>query len=484
MSENVSGNWTSVAEKLPNRSGKQCRERWHNHLNPGIKKGDWTEEEDRLIVTMQKAIGNQWAKITKLLPGRTDNAVKNRYHATVRARLRFDKDDDMSSHISDTTPIHYLDENEVVPIKYMHGESGTYQSAYEFNPCTANPPSLHEEAYSSGGMVSPVNMVIGIGHDGSETFVPYFETFPSPPLPDGTTVHQQPIAFASSMSPPSQYASVMTLPMGYIPPQDMGENYQESSGDFAVHNAVLISSNVHMEQQPLCDELEEQGSGSSAHLGISIANPSLVSSQAMSDPAMSYSPPLNPSEFAVDEEYFNGWLSSSSMDDQTAPSEKEGTVNKYGLEVEPCFVLPFSFGQGCIGDTLFTNDLSSDSSDGFCGSGCGFGSSFTTQAPTPPAPFKLPQMCGLESWTMGGSICPQPKQREPQYTPSHDIYATGMDTYYSHCQREGSYIDDGIDHSYDDLQMKKEHSHFYDSSLSCGFGMRSEDDENMNMETW
>lgn len=56
-------NWAKVAEMLTERSGKQCRERWHNHLNPEIKKGDWTMEEDRIIVTMQTLLGNQWAKV-------------------------------------------------------------------------------------------------------------------------------------------------------------------------------------------------------------------------------------------------------------------------------------------------------------------------------------------------------------------------------------------------------------------------------------
>jgi len=37
--------WTTVANALGGRGGKQCRERWHNHLDPEVKKGGWTAEE-------------------------------------------------------------------------------------------------------------------------------------------------------------------------------------------------------------------------------------------------------------------------------------------------------------------------------------------------------------------------------------------------------------------------------------------------------
>jgi len=79
--------WATIAEKVPGRIGKQCRERWFNHLDPALLKGDWTQEEDLELIKAQAELNNAWTKIAKRLNGRSENSCKNRWNSAPLRRL-------------------------------------------------------------------------------------------------------------------------------------------------------------------------------------------------------------------------------------------------------------------------------------------------------------------------------------------------------------------------------------------------------------
>ncbi|CAN6805773.1 hypothetical protein HID58_050488 [Brassica napus] len=107
--------WSTIARYLPGRIGKQCRERWHNHLNPAINKEAWTQEEELVLIRAHQVYGNRWAELTKFLPGRSDNGIKNHWHSSVKKKL----DSYMSSGL--------LDQYQAMPLA-PYERSSTLQS--------------------------------------------------------------------------------------------------------------------------------------------------------------------------------------------------------------------------------------------------------------------------------------------------------------------------------------------------------------------
>nr|XP_016468919.1 PREDICTED: transcription factor MYB39-like [Nicotiana tabacum] len=81
-------NWRALPKLAElNRCGKSCRLRWTNYLRPDIKRGKFSEDEEKLIVKLHSLLGNKWSAIATRLPGRTDNEIKNYWNTHLRKKL-------------------------------------------------------------------------------------------------------------------------------------------------------------------------------------------------------------------------------------------------------------------------------------------------------------------------------------------------------------------------------------------------------------
>lgn len=83
--------WMDISRKLKNRNSKQCRERFLNHLKPGINPLPWTEEEDNLLKLLHRKYPSQWKLLSTYLKGRTENNIKLRWRYFERQRKKKEK---------------------------------------------------------------------------------------------------------------------------------------------------------------------------------------------------------------------------------------------------------------------------------------------------------------------------------------------------------------------------------------------------------
>ncbi|KAF2311305.1 hypothetical protein GH714_021613 [Hevea brasiliensis] len=88
IQEHGGGGWRTMPQKAGlQRCGKSCRLRWANYLRPDIKRGEFSTEEEKMIIQLHATLGNRWSAIARHLPKRTDNEIKNYWNTHLKKRL-------------------------------------------------------------------------------------------------------------------------------------------------------------------------------------------------------------------------------------------------------------------------------------------------------------------------------------------------------------------------------------------------------------
>ncbi|XP_057873613.2 transcription factor WER isoform X2 [Cryptomeria japonica] len=143
------GNWASLPAKAGlKRRGKSCRLRWFNYLHPNIKRGNFSGDEDELIIRLHRLLGNRWSLIAKRLPGRTDNDVKNYWNTHLCKKLRGKKDHPLDRLPKNKVGKKYRLDSTVTDKEEKKNVVGNEETTTNCEPCDKQRQTVNEPAGS------------------------------------------------------------------------------------------------------------------------------------------------------------------------------------------------------------------------------------------------------------------------------------------------------------------------------------------------
>lgn len=179
-------NWSQVAQNMPNRNIRQCKERWFNYLSPKICNNPWTQTEDSLLIEKFHEFGTRWVQIAKFFPNRTDINVKNRYLVLSRKfkkKLQINKNPDVSSKSSNYS-IHTFAPQVITDQNYIQTSQSCAISVTPQPSQTVNTPNsspytgLTDSQFAMNNIKLPANKPLNvkfppIEHLGETHFPPF-----------------------------------------------------------------------------------------------------------------------------------------------------------------------------------------------------------------------------------------------------------------------------------------------------------------------
>ncbi|CAN1248589.1 Transcription factor MYB60 [Linum perenne] len=202
IQEHGPGNWRAVPTNTGLlRCSKSCRLRWTNYLRPGIKRGNFTDHEEKMIIHLQALLGNRWAAIASYLPERTDNDIKNYWNTHLRKKLSMAEQINPSSSSSSTTTA--ADETpsaEVVSVYASNAENiarllkdwGRNRNDYSAESILSEPSQISSSASPNSLPDHAMDSLLGFGsgsfYTGCSSAEIYSSTFNATPFEGGNAV--------------------------------------------------------------------------------------------------------------------------------------------------------------------------------------------------------------------------------------------------------------------------------------------------------